>query len=98
MATRTRDSINDSLQRKGFLLKPGERDHYRFVYYSMAGKKTSVHTKTSYGSKYKVIGDILLKEMSKQCKLSKADFLSLVDCPLNQEEYENKLRTQNISA
>jgi hypothetical protein len=89
MASRDRETLKDALQKKGFRLKTG--DHIYFIYYSQDGKKTSVHTKISRGSKYKVLTDNLLAQMSKQCKLPKSDFLGLIDCPLTQKAYEEKL-------
>lgn len=91
---RDRETIKDALQKKGFRLKDG--DHFYLIYYSQNGKKTSVHTKISRGTKYKTLTDNLLALMSKQCKLPKSDFIGLVDCPLTREAYEEKLHTQAI--
>jgi uncharacterized protein with gpF-like domain len=68
-----------------------------FTYFSRSGKKTVVHTKISRGTKYKMLNDTLIALMSKQCKLSKSDFLNLIDCPLTQEAYEGKLSVQLIA-
>jgi hypothetical protein len=94
MSIRDRETIKDALQKKGFRLIDG--DHMYFTYYSQDGKKSSVHTKISRGAKYKTLTDNLLALMSKQCKLPKSDFISLVDCPLTREAYEEKLHTQAI--
>jgi predicted transcriptional regulator len=94
MPSRDRDTISGNLQKKGFVLS--ERDHKYFSYHSKNGKKTCVFTKISHGTKYKVISDNLLAQMSKQCKLSKADFLELIDCPLTRDLYEMKLQSQAI--
>jgi len=94
MPSRDRDAISGNLQKKGFVLS--ERDHKYFSYYSKNGKKTGIFTKISHGTKYKVISDNLLAQMSKQCKLSKADFLELVDCSLTRDSYETKLQSQAI--
>jgi len=94
MAIRDRETIKDALQKKGFKLKNG--DHMFFIYHSINGKKTSVHTKISHGTKYKILTDNLLAQMSKQCKLPKSDFLGLVDCLLTREAYEEKLCSQEI--
>jgi len=94
MAIRDRETIKDALQKKGFRLN--DRDHMYFTYYSKNGKKSSVHTKLSRGTKYKTLTDNLLALMSKQCKLPKSDFIGLVDCPLTREEYEEKLHIQSI--
>lgn len=95
MACRTRDVVLGSLQRKGFSMKEGG-DHFRFVFISQQGKKTSVYTKVSRGTKYKVISDNLLAQMAYQCKLAKTEFLDLIDCPLSKEEYIGKLRAHGI--
>jgi len=47
---------------------------------------------TSHGSGGRSIGDPLLGQMAKQCYLTKQDFLSLVDCPLDREGFEAKAR------
>ena len=93
---RDRDTVKASLQKKGFQLKEGS-DHWRFIYYSENGSKTSINTKISRGSKYKMLTDNLLGLMSRQCKLVKSDFIDLIDCPLSQSDYEKKLNKQNIA-
>lgn len=71
---------------KGFHQKEG--DHHYFIFRTAEGKKTAVFTKTSHGTGYRTIGDPLLGQMAKQCKLTKARFLELVDCTLTGEAYE----------
>jgi hypothetical protein len=93
---RNRETIKGNLQKKGFELKDGG-DHLRFIYMSKNGRKTAVNTKMSRGTKYKVINDGLLAQMSKQCKLSKADFLELIDCTLTRDSYEIKLKSQGFA-
>lgn len=85
--------VESGLRRKGFQQISG--DHNYFAYRSAAGLKTRVFTKTSHGSK-KDISDHLLSEMAKQCGLEKRQFLQLVDCPLDQEEYEAILRSKSL--
>lgn len=87
---RKQAEVERSLLNKGFVAGGG--DHNYFFYYSLAGKKTIVRTKTSHGSRE--IDDNLLAQMAKQCKLSNKDFGLLVDCPLRREEYERKLLAQ----
>ena len=89
MATRKQRDVESALRRKGFIEKQG--DHSFFTYHRAAdGKKTSVFTQTSHGESE--LGDVLLEKMAKQCALSKDDFLRLVDCPLERNEYEALLR------
>ncbi|HRE17687.1 MAG TPA: type II toxin-antitoxin system HicA family toxin [Rhodocyclaceae bacterium] len=79
--------VERALERKGFHRKEG--DHHYFSYYTKAGKKTRVFTKTSHG--VKELDDTLLGMMSRQCKLTRQDFDRLIDCPLDRDAYERKL-------
>ena len=81
---RKQDEVEKSLLKKGFL--PSGGDHNFFFYHSNAGKKTIVRTKTSHGGKE--IDDNLLSQMAKQCKLTKSQFLDLVDCPMDRDKFE----------
>ncbi|NOT67114.1 MAG: hypothetical protein HOP04_02085 [Methylophilaceae bacterium] len=87
---RKQNDVEKSLLAKGF--KAREGDHNYFNYYSTAGKKTAVFTKTSHGARE--IDDNLLSCMAKQCKLSNKDFSLLIDCPLDRDSYETKLIAQ----
>jgi hypothetical protein len=89
---RKQSEVEKSLTSKGFQAREG--DHSYFNYYSKAGKKTAVFTKTSHGARE--IDDHLLGRMSKQCKLSRADFDRLIDCPLDRDSYETKLVVQGM--
>jgi hypothetical protein len=89
---REKKSVEDGLKNKGFKLKEG--NHHRFIYYTINGKKSPVITKTSHTPKMKEIPDNLIGQMAKQCKLSKSDFLNLVDCPLSREAYEDILKKE----
>lgn len=89
---RNQQAVESNLTSKGFAKSEG--DHHYFHYYSKAGKKSRVFTKTSHGSKE--ITDSLLALMARQCKLTKADFLRLVDCPMSRDEYEATLVTQGL--
>ena len=84
---RKQSDVEKNLQAKGFRSREG--DHNYFNYYSKAGKKTAVFTKTSHGSRE--IDESLLSLMAKQCKLSNKDFGLLIDCPLDRDTYEAKL-------
>ena len=88
MAPRKRKDIERSLVSKGFRQKDG--DHHFFIYHRLVDdKKTSVFTKTSHAESD--IGDWLLAQMAKQCRLPRKEFLDLVDCPMGREEYEGRL-------
>ena len=86
--TRARKDVETSLLAKGFQQR--ESDHAYFIYYDTSGKKSTAKTKTSHSGKD--LDDGLLALMSRQTKLTKKQFLDLVDCPLSRTEYENILR------
>lgn len=88
MAVRTKRDVESALKRKGF--RQDEGDHHWFFYWTGDGKKTTVRTKTSHGST-KDLGDGLLKEMARQLRISKPQFLDLVDCPMSREQYHQLL-------
>ncbi len=85
---REQKDVEAGLEQKGFLRD--ERHHHYFIYETMAGKKTAVRTRTSHGS-HKTLGDPLLAQMAKQCRLRKKEFLALIDCPMDRENYESLL-------
>ena len=87
---RKQTEVEKSLKAKGFASTTG--DHNYFLYFSTAGKKSAVFTKTSHGAKE--IGDNLLAKMARQCKLSRSEFDLLIDCPLDRDTYEGKLIAQ----
>lgn len=90
---RKQSDVEKSLQIKGFRAREG--DHNYFNYYSKAGKKTAVFTKTSHGARE--IDDNLLSRMAKQCKLSNKDLGLLIDCPLDRDTFEAKLIAQGVA-
>lgn len=89
MSLKRRD-IERALELKGFKRTEGNRSF--FIYYTQAGKKTTVRTKTSHGRGSQDIGDRLTSRMAKQCKLTNDDFRQLVDCRLSRKRYEEKLK------
>jgi hypothetical protein len=82
-----RTDVEAALQQKGFQCESG-KDHRYFTYYTTQNKKSSIYTKTSHGTKYKKLGDDLVSQMSKQCKLSTKQFKELVTCTLSRDSYE----------
>ncbi len=86
--SRKQSEVEKSLEKKGFERAKGG-DHNYFHYHTKAGKKSRVFTKTSHGMRE--IDDSLLGQMARQCRLSRADFDRLIDCPLSRDNYEQKL-------
>ena len=89
---RDRRKIQKALQQKGF--KRSDNDHAKFSYFSLTGIKTSVWTKTSYGSKHKDLSDSNISSMARQCRLSNREFNDLIHCPLTRDNYEALLITR----
>jgi predicted RNA binding protein YcfA (HicA-like mRNA interferase family) len=89
---RKQSDVERSLLSKGFQQSAG--DHNFFHYYSSAGKKTRVFTKTSHGARE--IDDNLLSRMAKQCGLSNKDFALLIECPLDRASYHQKLAASGL--
>ena len=89
---RKQADVERALRSKGFIQTKSH--HHFFIYHSSAGRKTPIKTKTSHNQRE--ISDDLLGKMAQQVKLSKSDFLDLVDCPLSREAYEAKLVALNL--
>ncbi len=85
-----RRNVEKSLVKKGFV--KDERTHHTFYIFSLDGSKIRIMTRVSRGSGYKTLGDDLVSEMAKQCRLSNGDFQNLIDCPLSRDAYEAKLK------
>lgn len=81
--------MESGLARKGFTQNNG--DHKKYIYYTIAGQKTSIWTKVSHGTSHAEISPINIKNMANQCRLAIAEFLNLIDCPLSRIEYETQL-------
>ncbi len=90
MAVRKKKLVEAGLEAKGFRKVYG--DHYYYFYWTLAGKKTHIRTKTSHGNGKELDGN-LLGAMARQTYLTSHQFLALVDCPMSQAEYERVLTT-----
>lgn len=77
-----RDAIAAALARKGFELRD-DRDH---IVLTFGGLTRSIYTKLSRGSKYKVYGNPLLGDISRQLMLSRRQLDELIQCPMGHEE------------
>lgn len=89
MPVRAKRDVEAALKKKGFQQDDG--DHHWFFYWTSDGKKTTVRTKTSHGST-KDLGDGLSKEMARQVRVSKVQFLEPVDCPMTRDQYQQLLQ------
>jgi hypothetical protein len=75
--------ISASLVKKGFLEIEDRAD--KKYYLTLDGKKVGIHTFVSHGTKE--YGERLIGEMKKQLRLSKKEFIDLIDCPMTKEDY-----------
>jgi predicted RNA binding protein YcfA (HicA-like mRNA interferase family) len=82
-----------NLKKKGFEDSANKSDDHKYLEFWHNGKLV-LYTKISHGEKD--LDDFLIGQMKKQCKLSKSDFMDLANCPLSQEDYTEKLRTQEL--
>ena len=90
-----RKKIQASLKLKGF--REDEKTKHRYYHFIYKGKVNGVNTFVSRDTKYKEFGDSLLSRMWKQLHLnSKQELLDLVDCPMDQEQLIDLLRTNGI--
>ena len=79
--------IERSLPRKGFVRKASKDIYFSFEF---EGKDWGISTFVSHGQRE--IGDSLAGKMARQVKLTKRDFVRLVECPMDHDEYVTKLR------
>lgn len=79
-----RSDIEAALKKKGFVLVGGDHRYYKLV---VDGQETSIMTKISMATGYKVYNDSLVAQMSRQLKLTKKLLCELVECTLSAEGY-----------
>ena len=87
-STRKASDVIAALKKKGFELENGS--HHFFYYHYLDGTISPIKTMISHSAKD--IDKSIIAKMSRQCNLSKDDFLLLVDCPLTRDVYERKLK------
>ncbi|MBS1912742.1 MAG: hypothetical protein JST22_12210 [Bacteroidetes bacterium] len=87
--------VGSAILSKGFRIDNSH--HHYYIYHTIDGLRTTVRTYISHGSKGG-INDYLAGQMAKQCKLTKPEFMDLVNCPLTQDGYETILRERQAIA
>jgi predicted RNA binding protein YcfA (HicA-like mRNA interferase family) len=83
--------VEQNLRKKGFRQKESNHHQFVFVY---NGKETMIRTKTSHN--HQEINDFLIDQMSKQIHLNKSDFISFVNCKINEQEYIEIQKTRGF--
>lgn len=76
------------LEKKGFVLKEGSNHELYYFFYN--GKRTSVRTQISRGSKSTYSGS-LLSRLMKQLHLDKTQFSEFIECSMSEEDYTKHL-------
>jgi predicted RNA binding protein YcfA (HicA-like mRNA interferase family) len=89
---RSAKEINSALRQKGFYAEK-EGDHVRYYHLDSSGEETGIKTKISHGALGKTVSSKLISLMAKQLRLSKAQFLELIDCTLDEESYRVMLQS-----
>ncbi|GAB3644302.1 type II toxin-antitoxin system HicA family toxin [Spirosoma arcticum] len=82
-----------NLKKKGFEDSSSRSDDHKYLEFRHNGKVV-LYTKISHGEKE--LGDSLIGQMKRQCKLEKSDFMDLANCPLSLEDYTAKLKEQGL--
>ena len=86
MSTFKTGIIDSALRGKGFRKS---NTHHEMYWFYVGGRKTSVRTRLSHGvSEY---GDSLLGQMARQLHLTRTDLGELIECPLKEDQYRQKL-------
>ena len=91
MATRKAREIKEGLIKKGFIAY--QRDH-TYLFFSVEGRKSGVHTKISHGTKE--YGDNILSLVARQLHITTKQFDDLLDCPMSYEDYLTVLKEKKI--
>lgn len=71
-------------------------ENHHHMYRKQLGGVTTVVTRMSQGAKIKDIGPALGKRMANQCYLTLAEFWRLVDCPLDETEWNRLVRERSV--
>lgn len=86
MTTRRVRDVDQALLAKGMVRNPNHHEMYRKTIEGV----TQLVTRISHDARN--IDDGLGNLMAKQCCLQLKEFWELVDCPLSEEEWDNKVR------
>ncbi len=88
--------IDAALQKKGFIKEVGS-DHVRYFFFSSDGSRVVIQTKMSHGMMGSTIDVNILSHMAKQLRLTKSQFLDLIDCTLDEEGFREILTAQGLA-
>jgi len=84
-----RNKIVSNLPKKGFVK---DDTHHIYFHHHYNGDTTGIHTYVSHSKKVEYSGN-LLAQVRKQLRLdSNKDVLDLVNCPMDEDQYNNILK------
>jgi len=90
-----RRQLERNLPRKGFV-RQADRHHIYFKH-QVAGRFSSVYTKVSHSPKMRDIDTGILTAIRKQLRLDNtAQVVDLVNCPMDEHQYNEILRRKGI--
>ena len=78
--------IDAALRKKGFT-RDSDGDHLRYFFTMPDKGKMRIMTLMSHGTFGETIGAPLISQMARQLRLTKKQFLELVDCTMDEEGY-----------
>ena len=87
---RSAKEIDTALRKKGFWCK-SDGKHVRYSLVSFDVVKMGVNTSMSHGTSGTTVGLPLISLMARQLRLTKSQFLDLIDCNLSEEDYRGIL-------
>jgi len=89
-----REDLVSALTEKGFREETDRSHDYYWLY--IDGITQAINTHVSRGTKYKTLGDDLVRDISIQLKLTKPQLRDLVNCPLTGEGYVQALLARGV--
>ena len=87
-------AIDAALRKKGFM-RDSDGKHLRYFFTLPDGSPSGIDTLMSQGAFGETIGAPLISHMSRQLRLTKSQFLELVDCTLDETGYREILEERS---
>lgn len=88
--------VDAALRKKGFQ-RDSEGKHIRYYLVNPDGREAGIRTMMSHGIMGGTLSSKLVSDMARQLHLTKAQFLDLVDCPLDETAYRDILRERGFT-
>ena len=88
-SVRSGRSVDSALRKKGFS-RSVDSDHLVYRLFG-SNEELFARTKISHGMLGSTLNADLISKMAHQLHLTKKEFLDLIDCPMDEEQYRNIL-------